>query len=89
MAQATVLAEGSTRATSTDIACTAAEPVTVGIFSDKTGVKPGMRAIVWIATPGLDNIEVELDHIKKQHVLSGNCTARVERVEGTFGVFTE
>ena len=88
MAQATVLAEGSTRATSTDIACTAAAPVTVGIFS-ATGIKPGMRAIVWIDTPGLDNKEIELDHIKKHHVIQANATARIERVEGTFGVFTE
>lgn len=89
MAQATVLAEGSTKATSTDIACTAAAPVTVGIFNSTTGIKPGMRAIVWIDTPGLDNYEIELDHIKKQHCVTANCTARVERVEGTLGVYTE
>lgn len=88
MAQATVLAEGSTRA-SCDVACTAAAPITIGIFNTTTGIKPGMRAVVWIDTPGIDNKEIELDHIKKQHVVSGNCTARVERVEGTFGVFTE
>lgn len=86
MAQATVMNSGDTRA-SVDVPCTAAAPVTIGIFATG-GIKPGMRAVVTVTTPGAPNFETELDHIKQQHVMNGDCTARVTRVEGTFGVFT-
>ena len=89
MAQATVLASGDTRATSTDIPVASGSTVTVGMFVSSGVVGPGMRAIVYIDTPGADNKEVELDHRNKQTVLAGPGTFRVTRVEGTFGVYTE
>ena len=89
MAQATVLASGDTRATSTDITVASGASVTVGLFVSSGTVRPGSRAVVYIDTPGADNKETELDHIKKQTVISGPGTFRVIRVEGTFGVYTE
>lgn len=89
MAQATILASGDTRATSTDITVASGSSVTVGIFAASGTVQPGSRAVIWIDTPGADNKETELDHIKKQTVISGPGTFRVTRVEGAFGVYTE
>ena len=69
MAQSTILATGLTRATSTDIVVAAGAVVTVGLFvAAGLSVQPGSRAILWIDTPGGDNKETELDHIKKQTV---------------------
>ena len=89
MAQATVLASGDTRATSTDITVASGSSVTVGLFVSSGTVQPGSRAVIYIDTPGTDNKETELDHVKKQTVISGPGTFRVIRVEGTFGVYTE
>lgn len=89
MAQATVLASGDTRATSSDITVASGSTVTVGLFVSSGTVQPGSRAVVFIDTPGTDNKETELDHIKKQVVLAGPGTFRVTRMEGTFGVYTE
>jgi len=89
MAQATVLASGDTRATSSDITVASGSTVTVGLFVSSGTVQPGSRAVVFIDTPGTDNKETELDHIKKQVVLAGPGTFRVVREEGSFGVYTE
>jgi hypothetical protein len=89
--QSTILASGTTRATSSDVSLAQGASATVGIFVASGSVVPGMKAIVWIDTPGADNKEVELDHTKKQTVVNGPCTARVERVnpEAGFGVYQE
>lgn len=89
MAQATVLASGDTRATSSDITVASGSSVTVGMFVASGTVQPNMRAVVWIDTPGADNKEVELTHRNKQTVISGPGTFRVVREEGSFGVYTE
>ena len=89
MAQATVLATGDTRATSSDITVASGSSVTVGLFVSSGTVQPGSRAVVFIDTPGTDNKEVELDHRIKQTVISGPGTFRVIREEGSFGVYTE
>lgn len=89
MAQATILASGDTRATSTDITVASGSSVTVGLFVASGAVQPGSRAVIYIDTPGADNKEAELDHVKKQTVITGPGTFRVTRVEGTFGVYTE
>jgi len=89
MAQTTVLASGATRATSSDIAVASGSTVTVGMFVSSGVVVPGMRAVVYVDTPGADNKEVELDHRNKQTVLAGPGTYRVMRVEGEFGIYTE
>ena len=52
-------------------------------------VQPGMRAVVWVDTPGTDNRVIDLDHTNKQTVIAGPGTFRVVRAEGSFGVFTE
>lgn len=91
MTQSTILASGSTRATSTDVVVAAGASVTVGMFVSSGVVTPGMRAIVWIDTPGADNKETELTSIKKETQVNGPCTARVERVDAPadFGIFLE
>ena len=89
MTQTTVLAEGDTRATSSDIAIAAGSAVTVGLFVS-SGVLPAeANAVVYIDTPGLDSRVVDLDRIEKQTVIDGPGTFRVERVSGSFGIYTE
>ena len=91
MAQATVLASGTTEATSSDIVVAAGAVVTVGLFVS-TGVIDGtMRAKLYMDTPGVDNVEAELDNVHKTYVISGPCTARVVRKQcpTAFGVYTE
>lgn len=88
MAQTTILASGDTRASSASTPVAAGAVVTVGLFA-AGGVKPGMRAVVYVDTPGADNREAELDHAKKQTQINGPCSYIVERVEGECGVYQD
>lgn len=89
MAQTTILAEGGTRATSTDTTVAAGSSVTVGLFVS-SGVLPAeANAVIYIDTPGLDSRDADLDRLNKQVVVDGPCTFRVERVSGSFGIYTE
>lgn len=93
MAQTSILAPGSTAATSTDIAVAAGESVTVGIYA-ATGdpVPTGARFTVMQDTPGADNVVARLDNYARTTVLAGPGTYRVKRTAYTgtsFGVFTE
>ncbi|SDO72673.1 hypothetical protein SAMN04487957_110138 [Halomonas shengliensis] len=93
MAQATVLAAGTTAATSTDIVVAAGESVTVGIFSAAAAPVPaGAGFTVAQDTPGADNIVARLGQQQRATVLAGPGTYRVSRQAYTgeaFGVFTE
>lgn len=88
----TVLAAGTTAATSTDIMVAAGAVVTVGIFAATTVLEKGQRAIVYQDTPGADVQIAELSMDKPSTVISGPGTFRVKRpalaVTG-IGVFTE
>lgn len=88
MAQTTILASGATRASTASTAVASGAIATVGLFATG-GIKPGMRAVVYIDTPGADNVETELDHTKKQTQVQGPCSYIVERVEGEFGVYQD
>jgi len=92
MAQATVLATGTTEATSTDITIAAGEAVTVGIFAAGGRLPASVAFTVKQDTPGGDNVVARLTNVERATVLAGPGTYRVSRpaYEGTaFGVFTE
>lgn len=92
MAQATILATGTTAATSTDVVVTAGTAVTVGLFtSAATGIPAHEGAMVCIDTPGDDANHCFLSGVKPIVVLTGPGTYRVKRPVTTvsFGVFTE
>lgn len=93
MTQTTVLAAGTTVATSTDIVVAAGSSVTVGIYSDTADSLPeGVMFGVLQDTPGADNAVDQLHTHKRTTVLSGPGTFRVKRpaLSGTgFGVFIE
>ncbi|MGM0927531.1 MAG: hypothetical protein ACQEXC_14085 [Pseudomonadota bacterium] len=94
MAQATVLATGTTEATSTDITVAAGEAVTVGVFAAAAGerVPTSVGFRVLQATPGGDGLIDVLTQKNRVTVLAGPGTYRVHRPAYTgpeFGVYTE
>lgn len=97
MTQSTILATGTTAATSTDIVIAAGATVTVGIFCAAPDVPVGLgwepiEFSVLEKTPGADNKIDTLNYGKKAIVLSGPGTYRVSRPAYTgspFGVFVE
>lgn len=92
MAQATILASGTTAATSTDITVAAGATVTVGLFTaDAAGIPASHSAVVMQDTPGGDVAAFDLTGAQPSQVISGPGTFRVTRRAGTtsFGVFTE
>jgi hypothetical protein len=92
MTQTTVLAAGTTAATSSDIVVAAGAFVTVGLFSAAAAALPeGVMFAVDQDTPGADNTPEYLHQHKRTAVLSGPGTFRVKRpvLPVAFGVFTE
>lgn len=93
MAQATILAAGTTAATSTDVTVAAGASVTIGIFtSDSAGIPGNHYVQVWQDTPGTGDILAgELTGNKPQLVISGPGTFRAKRPLSTtsIGIFTE
>lgn len=97
MTQSTILATGTTAATSTDVVIAAGSVVTVGIFCAAPDVPVGLdwepiQFTVLEKTPGADNKIDTLNFGKKAVVLSGPGTYRVARPAYTgspFGVFVE
>ncbi len=93
MAQTTILASGTSAATSSDIVLAQNETRTVGIFS--TGSIPAYFGFdVMIDTPGDDRKVDELSNNRPAVVLSGPGTFRVKRPDisaggVSAGVFTE
>lgn len=92
MAQATILASGTTDATSTDVTVAAGASVSVGLFTaDAAGLPGNHSAAVMMDTPGGDIVADELTGKSPVAVISGPGTFRVKRTAGTtsFGVYTE
>lgn len=91
MAQTTILAAGTTAATSTDIVVAAGASVTVGLFVDTGPFPVDAKAVLYIDSPGLDVREEDMDNANRVTVIGGPCTARLTREAcGTaFGAFTE
>lgn len=92
MAQTTILAAGTTAATSTDVVVAAGATVTIGIFTAAASGIPGNEGVkVYIDTPGNDQLEVRLSGSKPTRVISGPGTFRAKRGVTTtsIGVFTE
>lgn len=91
MAQSTILAAGVDGSTSSDVVLAAGAVATIGLFVSSGTLQPGTRALVYVDTPGADNIEAELDHIRKETQVVGPATYRVQRLSApaAFGVFSE
>lgn len=92
MAQSTILAAGTSIATSTDVAVAAGSVVTIGLFVSSGDLPVSCSAIVLIDTPGADLRYAPLDKSNPLVVISGPCTARVTRQEAggtSVGVFAE
>ena len=93
MAQATILAAGTTSATSTDVVVAAGAVVTVGIFT-AGGLSPpyNLRLDLFMDTPGRDNLVDQLHTDNRQVQISGPGAFRVTRPAYTgdaVGVFSE
>lgn len=93
MAQSTILAAGTTAATSTDVVVAVGDVATVGLFSASADRVP-IDCIfnVMQKTPGADNLVTTLDNTLRSVVLVGPGTFRVTRPAYTgtaFGVFLE
>lgn len=93
MAQSTILAAGTTEATSTDVAVAAGASVWVGIFSASGDTLPvQVSMIVFQDTPGADNALAFLNNNNRSVRLLGPGTFRITRPAYTgpsFGVFLE
>lgn len=91
MTQSTILPSGTDDSTSSDLVVAAGAVATVGIFVSSGAVVPGMRAVVFVDTPGADNRLTDLDHVTKQTQVNGPATYRVKRVAAAsaFGVWSE
>lgn len=92
MAQTTILAAGTTAATSTDVVVAAGATVTIGVFTAAASGIPGNEGVqVYIDTPGNDQYAVSLTGNKPTQVISGPGTFRAVRGVTTtsLGVYTE
>lgn len=92
MAQSTILASGTTQATSTDVVIAAGASVLVGLFTaDAAGIPAAHSATVFVDTPGNDLALFSLTGASPVRILTGPGTYRVTRQAGTtsFGVYLE
>lgn len=93
MAQTTILAAGTTAATSTDIVVAAGDTATVGIFAASSERLPSdVRFSIMLDTPSTDIQVAALSDVEPVQVISGPGTFRVTRPAYTgeaYGVFTE
>jgi hypothetical protein len=91
MAQATILAAGTTAATSTDVAVAAGANATVGIFVASGDIPHSVQLGIWADTPGGDVLIDTLNALKPAKVITGPGTFRVVRgvTEASVGVFSE
>lgn len=91
MAQSTILATGTTAASSTDIVVAAGAVVTVGVFSaTPSGLRVKFK--IFQDTPGADNLIGLLGNENRATQLNGPGTYRVDRpliTDQPFGVFLE
>lgn len=88
---ATILAVGTTAATSSDFTVAAGASVTVGLYVDSGQFPVDAKAVLYINSPGADVREANMDNDNRTTVIGGPCTASVSREQcGTaFGVYTE
>ena len=91
MAQSTILAAGTTVATSTDVVVAAGSAVTVGIFVASGVIGATDYASVLIDTPGADLSIAQLSNQRLAVQLAGPGTFRVARgvCAASVGVFLE
>lgn len=91
MAQATILASGTTAATSSDVVIAAGSVKTVGMFAASGAIPGAISVTVMIDTPGADAVIGYLTPDKPAMVVAGPGTFRVVRalVPTAVGVFTE
>ena len=78
MAQTTILAAGTSAATSTDVTIAAGAQKTVGVFATG-GIPPSIELFVRMATPGGDNQVARLSSANQTTMLVGPGTYRVAR----------
>lgn len=90
MGQTTILAAGSTAATSSDVTLLSGQEMTVGIFAAGK-LPPNAKLVVSMATPAGDTAVADLTRVRPAVVLSGPGTYRVRRpaITGSVGVFLE
>lgn len=79
MAQATILADGATKATSTDVTLAAGVHGYVGIFATTGNSLSNCRARVLMDTPGVDDFFFELNDLNHVIKIIGPGVWRVER----------
>lgn len=92
MTQSTILASGTTAATSTNVVVSAGAIVTVGIFSTDPGASlAGRGCNVFQVTPGATNLIGYLDETCRSVQLNGPGTFNVSRpvLATAFGVFLD
>lgn len=92
MGQSTILASGTTGATSSDVPVAAGSVVSVGVFmSSGVALSQGPLAVVMMDTPGGDIPIKTLTEAEPATVLSGPGTFRVVRAPCSvaIGVFSE
>lgn len=91
MAQTTILATGTTEATSTDVVVAAGSSVTVGIYLASGELSATDYAIIYADTPGVDLYITSLSKHQPIVQLYGPATYRVKRSASTtsLGVFLE
>ena len=89
MAQSTILAPGTTYATSGDVIVSAGSTVTVGLFVAAGGIADTDRAAVMLATPGADLVVALLTAQRPAMQVAGPATFRIVRelCIATIGIF--
>jgi hypothetical protein len=93
MAQTTILAAGTSSATSSDVVVAGGDLVSVGLFSD-SAIPPSIELYVRMDTPGGDNQVARLSSASQTTMLVGPGTYRVVRkdisaIGVSVGVYTE
>lgn len=93
MAQTTILASGTSSATSTDVTLGQGETVTIGLFASAS-IPPGVQIAVRIDTPGDDGGATVLNAFNSATILAGPGTYRAVRPDisaysVSVGVYTE
>lgn len=91
MAQSTILAAGTTEATSTDVVVAAGSVVTIGVFVAAGSLPESTSVEVFLDTPGADVFEAELSNERPAVQIAGPCTVRaIRRATGAnVGIFSE
>lgn len=93
MGQSTILAAGTSAATSSDVVVAAGETVTIGVFSaDSSVLSIGARLSLWLDSPGQDAYVAMFSNTTMAVQVTGPGTYRVRRNEydgRAFGAFVE